>query len=118
MIDLSCRRHSDKWVVAMNKWQTLSDLDLNEGEQNDVPILFAAVVNTFSSFVKQIQLKASSHSALNFSSMLRTMKGYNVVLMRSWYKISGSGVPYQSHMPGEGEVSMILRRSSASARAG
>lgn len=41
MIDLSCRRQSDKWVVAMNKWQTLSDLDLNEGEQNDMPIFFA-----------------------------------------------------------------------------
>lgn len=41
MIDLSCRRQSDKWVVAMNKWQTLSDLELNEGEQNNVPILFA-----------------------------------------------------------------------------
>ena len=82
------------------------------------PHFTLAVVNKSSSFVKQSQSKASSHSALNFSSMLRTMKGYNVVSMRSWYKNWGSGVPYQSHMPGEGKVSMILRRSSASARAG
>lgn len=82
------------------------------------PYFSLAAVNKSSSFVKQSQSKASSRSALNFSSMLRIMKAYNVVSMRSWYKNWGSGVPYQSHMPGEGKVSMILRRSSASARAG
>ncbi|CCD23211.1 1-(5-phosphoribosyl)-5- ((5-phosphoribosylamino)methylideneamino)imidazole-4-carboxamide isomerase HIS6 NDAI_0B01770 [Naumovozyma dairenensis CBS 421] len=31
VIDLSCRRTpSNKWVVAMNKWQTLTNLELNE----------------------------------------------------------------------------------------
>jgi len=28
VIDLSCRRRQDGWVVAMNRWQTLTDLDL------------------------------------------------------------------------------------------
>jgi phosphoribosylformimino-5-aminoimidazole carboxamide ribotide isomerase len=31
VIDLSCRRHDGKWVVAMNKWQTLTDMELNQG---------------------------------------------------------------------------------------
>lgn len=26
VIDLSCRRREDRWVVAMNRWQTLTDL--------------------------------------------------------------------------------------------
>lgn len=31
VVDLSCKRVSDKkWVVAMNKWQTLTDLELNK----------------------------------------------------------------------------------------
>lgn len=31
VVDLSCRKtNNDKWVVAMNKWQTLTDLELNE----------------------------------------------------------------------------------------
>ena len=32
VIDLSCRRQGAKWVVAMNKWQTLTDMELDEGE--------------------------------------------------------------------------------------
>ena len=29
VIDLSCRRHAGGWIVAMNRWQTLTDLALN-----------------------------------------------------------------------------------------
>ncbi len=29
VIDLSCRRHGDSWIVAMNRWQTLTDLTLS-----------------------------------------------------------------------------------------
>lgn len=29
VIDLSCRRSNDGWVVATNRWQTLTDLSLN-----------------------------------------------------------------------------------------
>lgn len=32
VIDLSCRRQGSKWVVAMNKWQTLTDMEVNEGK--------------------------------------------------------------------------------------
>jgi len=30
VIDLSCRRCEDSWVVAMNRWQTLTDLTITE----------------------------------------------------------------------------------------
>lgn len=32
VIDLSCRRSSDDtWFVAMNKWQTMTDMQVNQG---------------------------------------------------------------------------------------
>lgn len=31
VIDLSCRRRGDTWFVAMNKWQTITDMELNKG---------------------------------------------------------------------------------------
>lgn len=31
VIDLSCRRVGGKWVVAMDKWQRLTDMEVNEG---------------------------------------------------------------------------------------
>ncbi len=30
VIDLSCRRSKDGWIVAMNRWQTLTDLPITE----------------------------------------------------------------------------------------
>lgn len=30
VIDLSCRRRDDKWFVATNKWQTITDFELNQ----------------------------------------------------------------------------------------
>ncbi|KAL6690490.1 hypothetical protein J3F84DRAFT_389475 [Trichoderma pleuroticola] len=30
VIDLSCRRQGEKWFVAMNKWQTLTDMEINQ----------------------------------------------------------------------------------------
>ena len=32
VIDLSCRKRGDKWFVAMNKWQTITDMELNKGK--------------------------------------------------------------------------------------
>lgn len=31
VIDLSCRRRGETWFVAMNKWQTITDMELNRG---------------------------------------------------------------------------------------
>ncbi len=30
VIDLSCRRRGDSWIVAMNRWRTLTDLEITE----------------------------------------------------------------------------------------
>lgn len=38
MVDLSCRRKGDKWVVAMNKWQTMTDMEVNRGMFNLHPV--------------------------------------------------------------------------------
>lgn len=33
VIDLSCRRRGeDSWFVAMNKWQTITDMEVNQGK--------------------------------------------------------------------------------------
>lgn len=31
IIDLSCRKYGDSWIVAMNKWQTLTDMEVTAG---------------------------------------------------------------------------------------
>lgn len=31
VIDLSCRRRGSTWYVAMNKWQTITDMEINKG---------------------------------------------------------------------------------------
>jgi phosphoribosylformimino-5-aminoimidazole carboxamide ribotide isomerase len=31
VIDISCRRKNMTWFVAMNKWQTLTDVEVNQG---------------------------------------------------------------------------------------
>lgn len=33
VIDLSCRRRGSSWFVAMNKWQTITDMEVNYSEQ-------------------------------------------------------------------------------------
>lgn len=30
VVDVSCRRRDDKWIVAMNKWQTLTDMEVTK----------------------------------------------------------------------------------------
>ncbi|KAG7562912.1 hypothetical protein FFLO_01602 [Filobasidium floriforme] len=30
VVDVSCRRRDDKWIVAMNKWQDLTDMEVNK----------------------------------------------------------------------------------------
>lgn len=32
MVDVSCRKRGDKWIVAMNRWQDLTDMEVNRGE--------------------------------------------------------------------------------------
>jgi len=43
VIDLSCRRKGDSWWVAMNKWQDLTDMEINEGLSYCPPVLLLAL---------------------------------------------------------------------------
>lgn len=36
VVDLSCRRTTDGWTVAMNRWQTLTDLRITESTLDDL----------------------------------------------------------------------------------
>lgn len=42
VIDLSCRRRGDTWLVAMDKWQTITDMEVNEG----TPVLSSYFCNS------------------------------------------------------------------------
>ena len=33
VIDLSCRRQKNSWFVAINKWQTVTSLEITKGEK-------------------------------------------------------------------------------------
>ena len=46
VIDLSCRRQESKWVVAMNKWQTLTDMEVHESKY--VPSSYSSMLTTMS----------------------------------------------------------------------
>ena len=40
VVDVSCRRREGKWIVAMNKWQTMTDMEVTQGRtHNTVRIL-------------------------------------------------------------------------------
>lgn len=34
VIDLSCRRRDRAWYVAMNKWKTITEFEVNEGRSS------------------------------------------------------------------------------------
>jgi phosphoribosylformimino-5-aminoimidazole carboxamide ribotide isomerase len=38
VIDLSCRRKDDKWFVATNKWQTITDFELDQGTYSSLSL--------------------------------------------------------------------------------
>lgn len=35
VIDLSCRRQKNSWFVAINKWQTVTSLEITKGEHKE-----------------------------------------------------------------------------------
>lgn len=39
VIDLSCKRHADGWWVAMNRWQTITDLELTPATLSELASL-------------------------------------------------------------------------------
>ena len=37
VIDLSCRRRGNSWFVAMNRWQTITEMEITQGAPPNVP---------------------------------------------------------------------------------
>ena len=35
VVDLSCRRKDDKWFVAINKWQTITETEITQGSRSN-----------------------------------------------------------------------------------
>jgi phosphoribosylformimino-5-aminoimidazole carboxamide ribonucleotide (ProFAR) isomerase len=54
VIDLSCRRKDDKWFVATNKWQTITDFELNQGKTTIFSVVtFTNTVQTLLAFLSR-----------------------------------------------------------------
>lgn len=52
VIDLSCRKTGGGWVVAMNKWQELTDMEVNESEYRSLAqaLLLSSLIPLFVRF--------------------------------------------------------------------
>ena len=96
VIDLSCRQKGSSWFVAMNKWQTITDLEVNEGKP---AVKHCLTVNCLidSADIRQLASRCWSRIAPNFWYMPQTMKACKEALMRSWSRLCRTGVPYQLH---------------------
>ena len=46
VVDLSCRRKGTSWNVAINRWQTVTDMEVNQGMVG-VALIKKAQCNTF-----------------------------------------------------------------------
>lgn len=54
VIDLSCRKQGGGWVVAMNKWQDLTDMELNESEHRSLAqaLSLSSLITLFIRFIQ------------------------------------------------------------------
>ena len=43
----SCRKKNDKWVVAMDKWQKMTDMEVNKGRWRMLFGQFSTYLNDF-----------------------------------------------------------------------
>ena len=55
VIDLSCRKQGARWFVAMNKWQTLTDMELNDRKSRPPQRFFGVYSQTMSESVKLLE---------------------------------------------------------------
>ena len=44
VLDLSCRRQGERWIVAMNKWETLTDMEVNDGKEPEAGALVSILI--------------------------------------------------------------------------
>jgi phosphoribosylformimino-5-aminoimidazole carboxamide ribonucleotide (ProFAR) isomerase len=64
VIDLSCRRKDDRWFVATNKWQTITDFELNKGTR----VLGSWFLSSTIAYTAQSQSPSSNRTAPSSSS--------------------------------------------------
>jgi phosphoribosylformimino-5-aminoimidazole carboxamide ribotide isomerase len=69
VIDLSCRRHGgeDRWFVAMDKWQTITDMEVNQGSLFSNLSFLSPLLSSHTS-LHQNPSNSSSHTAPSSSS--------------------------------------------------
>lgn len=69
VVDVSCRKRGNHWIVAMNKWQTMTDMKVTKGKL------------CFSLSIAHLQKpsKCLQNIAVNFSFMQQTLKAYVAV---------------------------------------
>jgi hypothetical protein len=107
VIDLSCRRRGeDSWFVAMNKWQTITDMEVNQGR-----FPFRSVFLTEANYPGKNLYPSSSRTAPSFSSTPQTMKVCRRASTRSWFRGWPSGVVSLSPMLAEAVTSTTWKRS-------
>lgn len=90
VIDLSCRRHGQTWIVAMNKWKTLTDMEVNAGRH-----VGASIVEKRTDTFRQHASSSWSHIVLNFSSMRQMSRACKRASTKTWFKVSLFGVPFR-----------------------
>jgi phosphoribosylformimino-5-aminoimidazole carboxamide ribotide isomerase len=92
VIDLSCRRTSDGWTVAMNRWQTLTDLDVTP-----------ATLDRLAPYCAEFLIHAA-----DVEGLCGGIDAHLVALLGDWGKIP---VTYAG---GAGKISDVLLVDSAS----
>jgi phosphoribosylformimino-5-aminoimidazole carboxamide ribotide isomerase len=40
ILDLSCRKKDNTWFVAMNRWQTITDMEITQGSHKETPVCY------------------------------------------------------------------------------
>lgn len=85
VIDLSCRRQGERWVVAMNKWKTLTDMEVNSGRHLEaMSFKYCVNVNRCANILGQNASNSWSHTALNSWFMRRMSRACKRASMKPW----------------------------------
>lgn len=92
VIDLSCRRRGKTWFVAMNKWQTITEMEITQGETLDRRAVPEELL------ISQSPYRRLNRIAPSFWSMPLITKVFRRGSMRSWSPGSRNGVRSQSRM--------------------
>ena len=104
VIDLSCRRQGDTWVVAMNKWQTLTDMEVTRGKAE---VTLAGIPELMDVQILSSYWKSSVRNSL---SMLQTTRVCSAASTRNWSGNWVNGAESLSPMQEEQRVSKTSRR--------